>query len=204
MPGIALNAAGVKVIWTNNRRRFKLRTVRHAVNQQPIILETTRLLELPKFCVFCGKTTKRTIAIKPADPSHFKQELALDALALAFPPAHLALGIKILSTPNAKIPLCGMCRLKHFFPDPKLFVVIGLLVLFFIGAFFWGLHGQYGLMLLNLLLAIACLAFVARKNTPHDIGTLPVRIYQFDGKYRYAIFGGPLYDHFVKVQAVPR
>jgi hypothetical protein len=195
---------GVKGIWTNNRRQFKLWTVRDAVNQQPIIVETTGLLELPKFCVCCGKATRRTVAIKPADPTNFKQELALDALALAFPPAHVALGFKVLSTPNATIPLCGMCRLKHFFPDPKLFTVIGLLVLFFIGAFFWGLRAQYGLMLLNLLLAVACLVFVARKNMPHDIGTLPVRIYRFDGKYRYAIFGGPLYDHVVNAPPVSR
>jgi len=173
------------------------------VNQQPIVFETTGLLELPKFCVCCGKATGSTIAIKPADPSNFKQELALDALALAFSPVHLVLGIKILSTPNAKIPLCGMCCLKHFIPDPKLFAIIGLLVLFFVGAFFGGLRAHYGLMFLNLLLAIACLVFVARKNIPHDIDTLPVRIYQFGEKYRYAIFGGPLYDYFVKVPPTP-
>jgi hypothetical protein len=59
-------------------------------------------------------------------------------------------------------------------------------------------------MLLNLLLACACLIFVGRKNISHDINTLPIRIYQFNGKYRYAIFGGPLYNHFVKITDLPQ
>lgn len=171
------------------------------MSPKPIIFETTKLLQLPQVCTCCGKTTRHTIAVKPADPSNFKQELALDALALAFPPAHIALAIKTLSTPNAAIPLCRKCWFRHFLPDRKLFLIIVLLVLFFVGAFYWGFHGQYGYMLLNLLLGSACLVFVGRKNMSHDINTLPIRIYKLNGKYRYAIFGGPLYDQFVKYKS---
>jgi hypothetical protein len=174
------------------------------VNAKPIIFETTELLQLPQICTCCGKTTRHTLAVKPADPSKFKQKLALDALSLAFPPAHIALAIKTLSTPNAQIPICRKCWFRHFLPDKKLFLVIVLHVLFFVGAFYWGIRAQYGYMLLNLLLACACLIFVGRKNISHDINTLPIRIYQFNGKYRYAIFGGPLYNHFVKITDLPQ
>lgn len=168
------------------------------MNSKPIIVETTELLQLPEVCVGCGKTTKHKVVVKPSDPSSSKQEFALNALALAVPPAHFVLAAKLFSTPNARIPLCRKCQFKHFLPDKKLFPVLALLVLSFVGAFYWGFRAQYGYMLAGLCLAIACLVFVARKNVPHDINTLPVRIFQVDGKYRYAIFGGPLYDYFNK------
>ena len=168
------------------------------VSPKPIVFETAQLVELPKVCMCCGKATKHTIVVKPTDPSNVGQELALDALGLVFPPAHIASAVKVLSTPNAKIPLCRKCRFKHFLPDQRLFIFIGMLALLFLGAFYCGLHAQYGFMLLALFLATACLIFIARKNMSHDINTLPIRIYRYNGKYRYAIFGGPLFEHFSK------
>jgi hypothetical protein len=168
------------------------------VNSKPIVIETTKFLQLPQVCVCCGKATKQSIVVKPTDPSKFKQEFALNVLGLAFPPAHFVLAAELFSTPNAKIPLCRKCKFNHFLPDKKVFAFLALLVLFFVAAFYLGFRAQYGYMLLCLLLAIACLVWVARKNISHDVSTLPVRIFQSNGKYRYAIFGGPLYELFNK------
>ena len=50
-----------------------------------------------------------------------------------------------------------------------------------------------GWMMLALLFAFICLVYIGIKNIRYDLQTLPVRVYKLGNKFRYLIYGGPLY-----------
>lgn len=170
----------------------------YLIHSQPLVIETVELLRLPSICVCCGQPTKRFLSVKPDDPTKIKEKFALDFLGLIFPPAIFASAAILFSTPNVKLPLCRRCRINYFLPDKKVFVFILTIILSFIGAFYHGFRQQYGIMLVYLILVVTCLVLLIRKNRSHQTKTLPVQVYQLNGRYRYAIFGGPLYEQFSK------
>jgi hypothetical protein len=168
------------------------------VHSQPIVVETVKLLDLPPVCACCGQPTKRVFAVKPSDPTKRKETFTLNFLGLIFPPLTFVSATILFSTPNAKLPLCRKCRFDYFLPDRKVIIFILTMLLCFICAFYYGFRQEYGFMLTYLFFAMVCLVLLIRKNRPHQIKTLPVQVYELNGRYRYVIYGGPLYDHFSK------
>ena len=164
----------------------------------PFIVETASPLQLRPNCVCCGRPTSQTTVIKPTDPSNAGANFLIDGLAMVFHPLHFVTAIRMLKAPAVKLPMCNSCRFNHFLPGRKTVIYVVLLVLFFIDAFYHGFQSKFGYMLLDLLLAVICLVMVAKKNVRHDVNTLPVRVSLHNQKFRYTIYGGPLYDYFKK------
>ena len=73
-------------------------------------------------------------------------------------------------------------------------IMIALVVLCFVDAFYTGFHERYGLMLLGLLGAMIFTILAIKKNVQHALQPLPVNVYLHEGKYRYVVYGGPIYD----------
>jgi hypothetical protein len=169
----------------------------------PLVIESEKPLQLPPICACCGALAKYGIDIKPTDPSAVGQDLVVEGIGAFVHPIGLLISIKKLASPSVRIPMCKGCRLKHFLPGRNTLFFMALHVLFFADAFYHGFKTQYGYMFLDLLLAMACLVVVVRKNTRHNFITLPVRVSLHGGKFRYAIYDGPLYSYFEKQKLPP-
>jgi hypothetical protein len=161
---------------------------------QPIVVESNGPLSLPPVCICCGQPARLACVIKPGNPSEIKQELLLDAVGLAVMPVNLFRSIQILNTKNVRFPMCLKCRLNYFLPSRTSMIMIALMVFCFIDAFYVGFHERYGLMLLDLLGAIIFMILAIKKNVQHALQALPVNVYLHEGKYRYVVYGGPIYD----------
>ena len=72
--------------------------------------------------------------------------------------------------------------------------MIVLVILCFVDAFYHGFGERYGWMFFDLLGVIIFMILAVKKNVRHTIQALPVNVYLHDGKYRYVVYGGPIYD----------
>ena len=73
-------------------------------------------------------------------------------------------------------------------------IMIVLAVLCIIDAFYNGFHERYALMLCDLLGAVIFTILAGKKNVQHSLQALPVNVCLHKGKYRYVVYGGPIYD----------
>ena len=163
-------------------------------DSQPIIVESDGPLSLPPICVCCGQAARHACVIKPSDPSKIKQELLLDAVGLAVMPVHLFRSIQILQTKNIRFPMCLKCRFNFFLPSKTSMIMIVLVTFCFVDAFYVGFHEHYGWMFLDLLGAIIFTILAVKINSQHSLQALPVKVYLHKGKYRYVVYGGPIYN----------
>jgi hypothetical protein len=167
---------------------------------QPIVVESNGPLSLPPVCVCCGQPTRHACAIKPGDPSKIKQELLLDAIGLAVMPVHLFRSIQILLTKNVRFPMCLKCRINFFLPGKASMIMIVLVIFCFVDAFYEGFQQHYGWMLLDLLGAIIFTILAINRNAPHARQALPIGVYLHQGKYRYVVYGGPIYSWLKEIE----
>lgn len=118
----------------------------------------------------------------------------LDALGLVVLPVHLMRSIEILRTKNVRFPMCLKCRLNYFLPGKTSMLMIVLMILCFIDAFHNGFHERYGLMICDLMGVVTFMVLAGKKNVQHSLQALPVNVYLHKGKYRYVVYGGPVYN----------
>jgi hypothetical protein len=170
------------------------------VKAQPIVIESNGPLSLPPVCACCGRPAHHACVIKPNDPSKAKEELMLDAVGLVVLPVHLMRSIQILKTKNARIPMCLKCRFNYFLPGKISMIMIVLVTLCFIDAFHNGFQERYGLMFCDLLGAVIFMILAVKKSVRHSLQAMPVNVYLHKGKYRYVVYGGPIYDSFKGIE----
>jgi hypothetical protein len=170
------------------------------MNSQPIIFESNGPLSLPPECVCCGRPARHACVIKPSDPSKIKQELMLDTIGLAVVPVHLMRSIQILQIKNVRFPMCLKCRLNYFLPSKTSMTMIVFVILCFVDAFYNGFGERYGWMLIDLLGVIIFIVLAIKKNVRHALQALPVNVYLHDGKYRYVVYGGSIYNRLKELK----
>jgi hypothetical protein len=172
-------------------------------NSRPIIVESNGPLSLPPVCVCCGSPARHACAIKPSDPSKFKQELALEAVGLFIHPVSWLRQIDMLRTKNALFPMCRKCRFSYFFPSKLSALFIVLVILCLADAFYAGFHKHFRLMLIDLVAVVVFMILAVKRNVPHSLQALPIRVFLHEGKYRYEVYGGPIYDLLERTKDAP-
>ena len=90
--------------------------------------------------------------------------------------------------------MCLECRRNYFLPSKSSMTMIVLVILCFVDAFCNGFGERYGWMFIDLLGVIVFMVLAVKKNLRHASQALPVKVYLHNGKYRYVVYGGPIYD----------
>lgn len=159
--------------------------------KEPLVVDASRPLDFPPYCVRCGTHTHHKFLIDPINPSETKTNLAINLAELFVPAISLVQSAELFKKVYPKVPLCWKCHLNHFLPDKKLITGILLLIASLVQMFRAAFNNDLLQMGICIFLSVAMLFFLVFRNIHHERISLPVQIYQIENSLRYIIYDGP-------------